>query len=74
MRRTIAEALANLFARRLSFTVGTLPIRYEREVSAGLISKVEYRMKVYGEDEEVARQKIEEIKTNEPTIKDLLGE
>ena len=48
--------------------------RYEREVSAGLISKVEYRMKVYGEDEEVARQKIEEIKANEPTIKDLLGE
>jgi A118 family predicted phage portal protein len=48
--------------------------RYEREVGAGLISKVEYRMKVYGEDEEVARQKIEEIKANEPTIKDLLGE
>jgi hypothetical protein len=49
-------------------------LRYEREVSSGLISKVEYRMNVYGEDEETARAKIAEIKENEPSIKDLIGE
>ena len=49
-------------------------LRYEREVNSGLISKVEYRMNVYGEDEETARAKIAEIKENEPSIKDLIGE
>lgn len=47
--------------------------RLEREVNAGITSKVEYRMKVYGETEEVARQKIEEIKNNNPSVEDLLG-
>ena len=31
-------------------------------------------LKVYGEDEETARAKIAEIKENEPSIKDLIGE
>ena len=48
-------------------------LRLEREVSQGITSKVEYRMKVYGETEEVAKQKIDEIKKNEPNVKDLLG-
>lgn len=48
--------------------------RYEREVSSGLISKVEYRMKVYGEDEQTATEKIQKIKETEPTMKELLGE
>ena len=48
--------------------------RLEREVSNGITSKVEYRMKVYGETEEIARQKIEEIKANNPSISDLIGE
>ena len=47
--------------------------RYEREVNSGLISKVEYRMKVYGEDEETAKKAIQEINKNNPSIKDLLG-
>lgn len=47
--------------------------RLEREVSKGITSKVEYRMKVYGETEEVARQKIEEIEKNNPTVDSLLG-
>lgn len=47
--------------------------RLEREVAKGITSKVEYRMKVYGEEEEVARQKIAEIKENEPTVEDILG-
>lgn len=48
--------------------------RLEREVASGITSKVEYRMKVYNEEESVAREKIEEIKNNEPTIQDLLGD
>jgi A118 family predicted phage portal protein len=48
--------------------------RLEREVAKGITSKVEYRMKVYDETEEIARQKIEEIKTDNPSIEDLIGE
>lgn len=48
--------------------------RLEREVDKGITSKVEYRMKVYNETEEVARQKIDDIKANNPTISDILGE
>ena len=44
-----------------------------REVSAGLISKVEYRMKVFGETEEIAKKKIEEINDENPDVDDLLG-
>jgi A118 family predicted phage portal protein len=44
-----------------------------REVSAGLLSKVEYRMKIFGETEEIAKQKIEEIQKEEPDVDDLLG-
>lgn len=47
--------------------------RLEREVSKGITSKVEYRMKVYGETEEIAKQKIAEIKREEPSVDDLLG-
>lgn len=48
-------------------------IRARAEVSAGLKSKVEYRMQIFGETEEIATQKIAEIEANEPGIKDLLG-
>ena len=44
-----------------------------REVSAGLLSKVEYRMKVFGETEEIAREKIQEINEENPDVDDLLG-
>lgn len=47
--------------------------RLEREVNSGITSKVEYRMKVYGETEEIARQKIADIQMNSPSIDDLLG-
>ena len=47
--------------------------RLEREVQRGITSKVEYRIKVYGETEEIAQQKIEEIKKNDPTMQDLFG-
>ena len=48
-------------------------IRARAEVSAGLKSKVEYRMQIFGETEEIARQKIAEIEANNPSVKDLLG-
>ena len=48
-------------------------IRARAEVSAGLKSKVEYRMQIFGETEEIAKQKIAEIEENNPSVKDLLG-
>ena len=48
--------------------------RAMREESQGLISKIEYRMKIFGETEEIAKQKLEEIKENNPTAEDLVGE
>ena len=48
-------------------------IRARAEVSAGLKSKVEYRMQIFGETEEIAKQKIAEIEANNPDIKNLLG-
>lgn len=48
--------------------------RAMREVQQGLKSKVEYRMQIFGETQEVAEQKIKEIKENEPKVEDLIGE
>lgn len=48
-------------------------IRAMREVQQGLKSKVEYRMQIFGETEEVAKQKIADIEANNPDIKTLLG-
>ena len=48
-------------------------IRARAEVSAGLKSKVEYRMQIFGETEEIAKQKIAEIEESNPSVKDLLG-
>lgn len=47
--------------------------RAMREVSAGLLSKAEYREKVFGETPEIAEQKIKEIIENDLTVDDLLG-
>lgn len=44
-----------------------------REVSAGLLSKAEYREKIFAETPEIAEQKIREIKENNPSIQDLMG-
>ena len=44
-----------------------------REVSAGLLSKAEYREKIFGETSEIAEQAIKEIKRNNPSVNDLLG-
>ena len=45
-----------------------------REVQAGLMSKVEYREKIFGETPEIAEQEIQKIKESEPTMTDLIGE
>jgi A118 family predicted phage portal protein len=49
-------------------------IRARAEVNAGLKSKVEYRMDIYGETQEVAEMKVREIEKNNPTVKDLIRE
>ena len=48
--------------------------RAMREVSQGLISKVEYRMKIFGETREIAEEAIRKIKEENPTVEDLVGE
>ena len=48
-------------------------IRAMREQSAGLISKVEYRMRIFGETDEIAEEKIKEIEESNPDIEDMLG-
>ena len=45
-----------------------------REVSAGLMSKAEYREKIYGETPEIAEQEIQKIKEQDPTLADIMGE
>ncbi len=44
-----------------------------RELSAGVLSKVEYREKIFGETKEIAEQKILEIEQKDMDIDDLLG-
>lgn len=44
-----------------------------RELGAGVLSKVEYRMKIFGESKEIAEKAIEEIQANEPTVEQLIG-
>ena len=44
-----------------------------REISAGVLGKVEYREKIFGETPEIAQKKINEIKQNDPSIQDLVG-
>lgn len=44
-----------------------------REVSAGVLGKEEYREKIFGETPEIAKQKIQEIQENEPSIQDMIG-
>ena len=48
--------------------------RAMREVSAGLISKEEYREKIFGETPEIAKQKIEEIDETEPSIEEMFNQ
>lgn len=43
-----------------------------RELSAGVLSKVEYRTKIYGESPEIAKKAIAEIQEEEPSIDDLI--
>ena len=44
-----------------------------REKAAGIISAIEYREKIFGETEEIARKAIEQLKEEEPDVDDLLG-
>lgn len=44
-----------------------------RELNAGVIGKVEYREKIFGETDEIAKQKIIEIQEEEKEIEDILN-
>lgn len=44
-----------------------------REIQQGVLGKAEYREKIFGETPEIAQQKIQEIKENDPSVKDLVG-
>lgn len=44
-----------------------------REVNAGLISKAEYRERIFGETDEMAAEAIAKIKEEDPDIQELLG-
>jgi len=48
-------------------------VRLMEEVNAGITSKVEYRIKIYNEDEQIAQQKIQEIESKEPNIEELMA-
>ena len=52
---------------------GVESTRAMNEVRAGLISKEEYREKIFGETPEIAKQKVKEIQESQPDIKTLLG-
>lgn len=47
--------------------------RLEREVNLGITSKEEYREKVYGEPNDVAKLKIAAIKADNPSLDEILG-
>ena len=49
-------------------------IRALREYQAGLISGAEYRERIFGETEEIATQKFNEVQSAEPSTEDLMKE
>lgn len=44
-----------------------------RELSAGVLSKAEYREKIFGETKEIAEKEIAAIQEQDPSIDDMLG-
>lgn len=44
-----------------------------RELSAGVLSKEEYREKIFGETPEIAEEEIRKIRESDPSVNDLLG-
>lgn len=48
-------------------------VRALREYNAGIISAVEYRMRIFGETKEIAEQKIKEIQESEPSVETIIG-
>ena len=44
-----------------------------RELGAGVLSKVEYREKIFGETKEIAEKEIQTIEEAEPDVEELLG-
>ena len=47
-------------------------VRALREYSAGIITAVEYRMRIFGESEEIAKKAIEEVRASEPSVENII--
>lgn len=67
------EDMVILFDDSIIEDKGVESNRAMSEVNAGLISKVEYRMKIFGETKEVAEKAIKEIEESNPSVEQLLG-
>ena len=48
-------------------------VRAGREISLGVISKAEYRERIFGETQEIAKEKIEEIEEATMSIEKMLN-
>lgn len=48
--------------------------RASREVNQGLLSKVEYRMKIFGETQEIAEENIKKINEENASVEDLVND
>ena len=68
------ENMAIKFDDGIIEDVEAMSIRALREYNAELISGAEYRQRILGETEEVANQKIAEIKEQEPSAEELTKE
>lgn len=53
--------------------VNAISDRSMREVSAGLISKAEYRERIFGETPEIAEENVRIIREQNPTVAELIG-
>lgn len=69
-----AEDMAIKFDDSIIEDIEAESIRALREYQAGIISGVEYRMRVFGETEEIATQKFKEVQLQEPTTEELMQE
>lgn len=67
------EEMAIQFDDSIIEDKGVESTRAMNEVRAGLISKEEYREKIFGETPEIAEQKIKDIESNSTDIETLLG-
>lgn len=67
------DGMVILFDDSIIESVESKSERALKEINAGVLSKLEYRQKIYGETKEVADENIKKIKEENPTIQELIG-